>query len=101
MWNASIAYQFLRDRAATVTLRAYDLLGQRSNVQRTNTGNYFDDVRYNSLTRYVMVSFSYKFNTFGKGQEPADRNRRDFGPGMPPPPGGGGRQGAGGPPPRF
>lgn len=101
MWNASIAYQFLRDRAATVTLRAYDLLGQRSNVQRTNTGNYFDDVRYNSLTRYVMVSFSYKFNTFGKGQEPADRNRRDFGPGMPPPPGGGRRQGAGGPPPRF
>ena len=67
MWNANISYQFLRGKAATVTLKAYDILGQRSNIQRSVTANYISDSRYNSLTRYVMVTFAYRFNTFGKG----------------------------------
>lgn len=83
MWNASVGYQFLRDRSATVSLKAYDILGQRSNVMRNVTANYIDDTRYNSLTRYVMVTLSYRFNTFGKGQEPADRNSHRY-PGPPP-----------------
>ena len=102
LWNASVSYQFLRDKAATVSLKAYDILGQRSNVRRNVTANYIDDSRYNSLTRYFMVTFAYKFNTFGKGQEPARRDefRGPGGPGGPggrpsgPPPGGGR-------PPRF
>lgn len=93
MWNASIAYSFLRDQSATVTIRANDLLKQRSNIQRTVTANYIDDTRYNSLGRYFMVTLTYKFNTFGKGNEPASRNRQrgPGGPGGPPP--GGGRPG--------
>ncbi len=83
MWNASISYQFLRDRSATISLQGYDLLQQRSNVRRNVTANYIDDTRYNSLTRYFMVTFSYKFNTFGKGGQPRDRNARRFGPGGP------------------
>ncbi|MCM1068084.1 MAG: outer membrane beta-barrel protein, partial [Muribaculaceae bacterium] len=92
LWNASLSYEFLRGRNAAVSLKAYDLLGQKSNVLRSVTANYIDDTRYNSLTRYVMVSISYRFNTFGKGNEPVDRNERRF-PG--PPPGGG--PGPGGP----
>ena len=84
MWNASIAYSFLRGQSATVTLKAYDLLKQRSNISRTVTANYIDDISYNSLGRYFMVTFTYKFNTFGKGNEPANRNERR-GPGGPPP----------------
>lgn len=78
MWNASISYEFLRGRNATVTLQAYDLLRQNSNIRRSVTANYIDDVRYNSLGRYFMVSFAYKFNTFGKGNTPRDRNAREF-----------------------
>ncbi len=102
LWNASISYQFLRDKSATLTLKGYDLLGQKSNVRSNETGNYFEDVRYNSLTRYVMVSFTYKFNTFGKGATPADRNAPNFGdgPGRPGGPGGhGGSRPAGMPRP--
>ncbi len=102
MWNASVSYQFLRDKAATVTVRAYDLLGQKSNIRRSVTANDITDTRYNSLTRYVMVSVSYKFNTFGKGKQPnADF---DGGPGHGPgdgprrPPMGGGRPPMGPPP---
>ena len=98
MWNASISYEFLRGRNATVTLQAYDLLRQNSNIRRSVTANYIDDVRYNSLGRYFMVSFAYKFNTIGKGNTPRDRNAREFdGPGGPPP--GAPRGGRGGRPP--
>ncbi len=96
MWNASVAYEFLRGRNAAITLRAYDILGQRSNVRRNVTANYIDDSRYNSLTRYVMVSFSYKFNTFGKGNQPKDRN--SDGHNFPGPPPGRGRRPMGPPP---
>ncbi len=89
MWNASIAYQFLRDRSATVMLKVYDLLQQKSNIQRSVTANYIDDIEYNSLTRYFMLTFTYKFNTFGKGKQPESRNDFRRGPGGPggPPPG--------------
>lgn len=90
MWNASISYQFLRDKSATITAKVYDLLQQKSNIRRTVTANYIDDINYNSLTRYFMVSFNYKFNTFGKGNTPKLRgDDRRFGPGGPggPPPG--------------
>ncbi len=85
MWNASLSYQFLRGRNAAVSLKAYDLLGQRSSVRRSVTASYIDDSMYNSLTRYVMVTISYKFSTFGKGEQPRNRNfdGRHF-PGPPP-----------------
>ena len=92
MWNASISYEFLRSKALTLSLKAYDLLQQRSNISRSVTANYIDDISYNDLTRYFMVTVSYKFNTFGKGNQPADRNAWR-GPG-----GFGGPGGPGGPP---
>ena len=89
LWNATLSYQFLPGNAATVALKVYDLLQQKSNVRRTVTANYIDDAMYNSLTRYFMVSFTYKFNTFGAGNEP--KINEMGGPGM-------GRPGRMGPP---
>ncbi len=88
MWNASISYQMLRNRNLTLTVSANDILAQRNNLSRTVNATYIEDAIRNTLTRYVMVSLSYRFNTFGKGNEPSDRNRpRWGGPGRP----GGGR----------
>ncbi len=103
MWNASISYQFLRNRTGTIMLRAYDLLQQRKSIRRSVTANYIDDTSYNALTRYFMVSFTYKINTFGKNR-PKDRNE-GMGPGGFGGPGGrggygGGRGGFGGGRPR-
>ena len=89
MWNASVTYQFLRSRQASVSVKAYDLLRQNSNISRNITANYIDDSSVNTLGRYFMVSFAYKFNTFGSGNQPADRNAPRWGDGPPgPPPGG-------------
>lgn len=71
MWNATISQQFLRNKALTLSVKAYDLLNQRKNIRRNVTANYIDDTRYNALTRYFMVTLSYRFNTFGKGNEPS------------------------------
>ena len=104
IWNASIAYQFLAERNASIQISVYDILGDRKNIMRNQTASYIEDVAYNSLGRYGMLTFTYKFTTFKKGEQPKDRNE-EFGPGrwrgrpgggggrppMGPPPGGGGR----------
>ena len=91
IWNGSIAYQFLKEKQAALTISVYDILGQRKNISRNVTGDYIEDVFYNSLGRYGMVTFTYRFNTFKKGEQPKDRNadRWGGGPGRFGPPGGG------------
>ncbi|MDE6287886.1 MAG: outer membrane beta-barrel family protein, partial [Muribaculaceae bacterium] len=85
LWNASLSYSMLRNRSLTLSLKAYDLLNQQSNIRRNVTANYIDDTSTNSLGRYVMLTLSYKFNTFGSGSMPSDRNAPRHGPGGPPP----------------
>ena len=79
LWNASIGYSFLKGKAATIAIKAYDLLKQKENIRRNVTANYIDDTEYNSLTRYFMINFTYKFNTFGAGDQPKNRNERRWG----------------------
>lgn len=99
LWNASISYSTLRDKSLTFTVRAYDLLQMKKNVSRSISANQIVDSRYNDLTRYVMFSVSYTFNTMKNRK----RNNGDFGPDGPgrfgPPPGGGRGRGPMGPPP--
>lgn len=65
LWNASVSYEFLKGRQASITARVYDILGQRKSISRSVTANYIQDSESNSLTRYAMFTFAYKFNTFG------------------------------------
>ena len=97
IWNGSIAYQFLTGKKASIQLSVYDILGQQKNISRTQTASYIQDAIYNSLGRYGMLTFTYRFTTFAKGQEPKSKNNEFRGPGGPggPPPGGGGRPGGG------
>ncbi len=94
IWNGSVAYQFLKNKEASVQLSVYDILGQQKNISRTQTASYIQDAIYNSLGRYGMLTFTYRFSTFVKGQEPEDKNNQFRGPDGPPP---GGRPS--GPPP--
>lgn len=100
MWNATLSQSFLRNQALTVAVKVYDLLNQRNNIRRNVTANYIDDIEYNSLNRYFMFTVSYRFNSFGKGNQPEVSGGGDFmhrGPGGP----GGPGRGPGGRPPRH
>ena len=72
-WNSTLAYSILKDQG-TVTLKAYDILNQNTNAQRTATADYVQDVQSTVLQRYFMLSFSYRFNTLGKKGEIRDNN---------------------------
>lgn len=74
IWNAEIT-QLLFNNKCTIALRAYDLLNQAKNLMVTDASNYHMETRNNTLGRYVIVAFTYRFGTFGG-------NRGGRGPGM-------------------
>jgi len=67
-WNATLAYSVLKDQG-TITLKAYDLLGQNTNARRTATQDYIQDSQSTVLEQYFMIGFSWKFNSLGKKGE--------------------------------
>ena len=94
VWNAAVSTPLFR-RRATLSLKAYDLLDQAKNVLVTTTDNYLQETRNNTLGRYIMLSFTWRFGNFGKAGEQM-RARMGGGPGGPSgfrggPPMGGGR----------
>ncbi|MGM9804580.1 MAG: outer membrane beta-barrel protein [Muribaculaceae bacterium] len=103
IWNASIEYQFLRGKNATIGIKGYDMLGQRKNITFSNTGQSEVQSWTNSLGRYFMGTVSYRFQTFGKREKgavdydgfgPGPQGGPGFGPG-PGPQGGPGGFGGG------
>ncbi len=66
LWNASISYSMLSDRSLTLSLEANDILRQRTNISRTVSANLISDTETNNLTRYFMVSLTWKFNSLSK-----------------------------------
>ena len=68
VWNASISQQLFK-RQATIALKAYDILDQAKNLTVADTANYHSEVRNNTLGRYIMLSFTWRFGNFGKAGE--------------------------------
>ena len=64
IWNASILQTILGGRA-TVSLAVNDILNQQKSITRQITDNYVLDSSTNTLGRYFLVSFTYRFGTFG------------------------------------
>ena len=65
IWNAQVSYRFLKGKAATVSLQAYDILSKRSNISRNISATMRSDTETNAIYSYVMAHFIYRFNMFG------------------------------------
>ena len=77
-------------RKATVSLKAYDILEQARNLRVNVTDNYYQETRNNTLGRYVILSFTWRFGNFGGNRRGGMRGMPGMGmPGM----GGGGYRG--------
>ncbi|MDA1224799.1 MAG: outer membrane beta-barrel protein [Bacteroidetes bacterium] len=86
LWNAGLGYKFMKGNAGELRLTAYDILNQNRSIQRNVTQTYYEDVRTKVLTRYLMITFTYKLRKFnGKGED--GKNMKMFFPGGMPPPG--------------
>ena len=65
VWNAQVSYRFLKGRAATISLQAYDILNNRKNFNRNINANGRTDTWTQTVNSYVMAHFIYRFNFFG------------------------------------
>ena len=66
LWNASLAYKFLKDRSLEVKGSVFDILGQNSSISRTVNETYLEDVRTQVLQRYFLVTITYNLKYFKK-----------------------------------
>lgn len=100
LWNAQLSYSFLSDKSLTFSVKAYDILHQKKNISRSVGASSIVDTEYNDLTRYVMFSLTWSFNTLKKKNKGPTGEDQMF---MGPPPGGGRPMGPppGGGRPRF
>ncbi len=74
VWNAEISKLLLKN-AATLRLRVFDILNQSKNMWRTTTDNYIEDIQNNTLQQYFMLSFTFRFGSFG-GRDGRDSGGR-------------------------
>ena len=65
VWNAQVSYRFLKGRAATISLQAYDILNNRKNFNRNISANGRTDTWTQTVNSYIMAHFIYRFNFFG------------------------------------
>ena len=86
MWTADISKRVFKNKQGTIKLSVYDILRQNKTHSRTTTDNYIEDLHTkNTLGRFGMVSFMYRFNSFSGGNQPSsDMPRGGGGGGMPP-----------------
>ncbi len=80
LWNASVSKLFLKKKRGTLKVEFYDILNDRNNLSRYVSSNYMSDSRTNSINRYFMFSFSYKFNIIkSKGKsDDSDMNEEEY-----------------------
>lgn len=79
VWNASISKQIFKTKTGTIRLNFYDILNQNQNISFSQSSNTFSQSMTNSLGRYFMFSFSYKFQMFKGGAKMSDLNNTPIG----------------------
>ena len=62
--NASLEKEIFKKKNGFIRFSGFDIFKQNSNVSRQVSGNFITDTRTNRLTRYFMLSFTYRLNRF-------------------------------------
>lgn len=99
LWNAGIYKQVFKNKSGTIKVNVYDILKEQTNINQSFNARQYSETITNTLGRYVMFSFSYRFQLFKGGASRTDMEGEGGGMyrgrGFGGPPGGG--RGPGGP----
>ncbi|HTN68043.1 MAG TPA: outer membrane beta-barrel protein, partial [Dysgonamonadaceae bacterium] len=76
LWNAAISKQLFKQKNGTIRFKIYDILKQKSDINRSVTSNYIRDTTTNTLTSYFMFHFVYRFNIFKGGSSGGESEGR-------------------------
>lgn len=60
--SASVALQMFKEEQGEIKLAVYDILDQNINIYRFTTTNALIDGQNNTLKRYFLLTYTYKFN---------------------------------------
>lgn len=71
IWNVSLSKLFLKKKNGILKVEVSDLLDDRNMLSRIVDSNYISDTYTNSISRYILVSFIYRFN-IAKGESRSD-----------------------------
>ncbi len=77
LWNASVSKDFLKAKNATVRVKMYDILKERSNISWSSGNGYNQYTRTNTINSYIMVNLVYRFQSFKGGAKMSDM-QHDF-----------------------
>jgi hypothetical protein len=66
LWEASISRYLLKNNRGKLTLSVFDILNKNLGIRRNSELNYLEQQRINTLQRYVMLTFAYSIQGFGK-----------------------------------
>jgi outer membrane receptor protein involved in Fe transport len=66
IWKASLSKYVMKGKRGQIKLSVFDLLDENKGLSRTSTANYLEEVRANSIGRYVMLSFLYSIKGFSQ-----------------------------------
>ncbi len=69
LMNASLEQQLFKKKNGIIRLAAFDLFKQNTNINRSVNANSVIDSRTNRLTRYFLLTFTYRLQKF-VGQQP-------------------------------
>lgn len=64
VWNAGVAAQVCKNKRGMFRLQVFDILRQNTGFSRNTSQNYIDDVSYQVLNRYWLLSFTYSISRF-------------------------------------
>lgn len=74
LWNAHLAYKFLKNENLEFKLSVNDILGQNRSIVRNVTDIYTEDLASNVLQRYFMATLTYTFRKINaKDQQDMDK----------------------------
>lgn len=72
VWNAGLSKQIFKAKNGTIKFNFYDILNQNTNISFSQSSNMLTQSITNSLGRYFMFSFAYKFQIFKGGAKMTD-----------------------------
>lgn len=66
VFNAEIE-KLILNKKATLALKGYDIFGQAKNLTVSDSANIHTESLNNTLGRYIILSFTYRFGNFDRG----------------------------------
>lgn len=73
LWNAYVAYKFLKNKGLEARISVFDLLNQNKSISRTVSDTYIQNSTTQVLKQYAMFTLTYTLRNF-KGPAPDENS---------------------------